>query len=68
MKTEKYFEKRQDNSGNTLLVDWTAKKVVTKGVAKGTYFKTFYDENTFANWRIRKEIKQQYPQIISITS
>ena len=61
-------EKRRNIDGDLLLVDWNAQKKVTRGLAKGIYYKTFFDfpsisNPTFANWRTKKDIEQLYPLI-----
>lgn len=58
----KGMERRIDNEGNAIYVDWTQKKTLTKGLATGTFYKTFYENGEFAWWHKRKDIQSQYPQ------
>ena len=43
-----------------ILVDWSAKKVVKNGLAKGTLYKTYLESGEFSFWRSRKEIQLYY--------
>lgn len=54
-------EKRSSEDGMFIIVDWDNKKRITKGIAQGTYYCTFYLEGTFAGWRTKKDIISQYP-------
>ena len=44
-----------------LSVNWEQKTRVTKGIAKGTYYKTYYDTGEFAGWRTKQDIQTNYP-------
>jgi hypothetical protein len=57
------IEKRQSEDGMVIYVNWEDKRIITKGIEKGTYYYTSYGSGSFAGWRTRKEIKKQYPFI-----
>ncbi|MFA5300564.1 MAG: hypothetical protein WC389_20445 [Lutibacter sp.] len=44
---------------NGIYVNWNKKKIVKNGLAKGTYYPTYYDAECkqFFFWQTRKELK-----------
>ena len=44
-----------------LFVDKSKKKRLQKGIAKGTYFHTQYENGQFAGWRTKEDISKNYP-------
>ena len=63
-----YEEK--ENPENIIGVDFQAKKVIKKGLAKGTLYKTYFvrgDQPEFRSWTTRTVLKNCYNAIKNIT-
>ncbi len=50
--------KKQVISKSGVYIDWDKKKVISKGLAKGTYYAAYFKDGKFFFWVTRKEIKR----------